>query len=261
MFHAAGNSKRGPWLAAALAAAVLGATPAPPRAAEPAAPPLPAKKLTFRDIQLTVHARTALADDPVLGPTNLGVRVQDNVAVLWGPVPTEEARRRAVDLLKKVKGVFDVRDADVYVADSPPRTAPAPARTELPPPPTDGPTRTESDSPDPATGTIGALTARPAVEPPAAPIVLLGAPTPVAEAAPARTVAAAPPEDLAAALSRARLADARFLAVDYRLEGDAVVLGPGTGRPEDAMAFARAISHLPGLARIEVRADGAAGPR
>ncbi len=257
MFHVAGKSKRGPWVAAALTAALFAATAGPPRAAEPTAPPLPEKKLTFRDIQLTVHARQALADDPVLGPANLGVRVQENIAVLWGPVPTEEVRRRAVEVVKKVKGVFNVRDADVYV-DVPPPSVPAPVRTPLPPPPPDGPTRTESASPDPATGTIGALTGRPAAE---APPVVLGAPTAMGDKAPARTVAAAPPEDLAGLLLRARLAEARFQAVDYRLEGDAVVLRPGAGRPEDVMAFARAIKHLPGLSRIEVLADDAAAPR
>ena len=194
-----GKSQRGPWLAAALAAVLLGATPSPPRAAEPTPPPPPQKKLTFRDILLTVHARTALADDPVLGPANLGVRVQDNVAVLWGPVPSEEVRRRAVNLVKKVKGVFDVRDAEVYVAAPPPPVVPMPVVHTPPlPPPTEGPTRTESDSPDPVTGTLGALTAKPV----AAPTVLLGAPTLVVNKAPARTVSAAPLEDLAAALLR-----------------------------------------------------------
>ncbi len=258
MLHVAGKSKRGPWVAAALTAALFGATAGPPRAAEPTAPPLPEKKLTFRDIQLTVHARQALADDPVLGPANLGVRVQENVAVLWGPAPTEEARRRAVELVKKVKGVFEVRDADVYVA-APPPPVPVPIRTPPPPPPpTEGPTRTESDSPDLAAGALGALTGRPAVE---APSVVLGAPRSVGDKAPAQTVSAAPPEDLAALLLRAHLAEARFQAVDYRLEGDAVVLRMGAGRPEDMMAFARAIKHLPGLSRIEVLADDAAAPR
>jgi hypothetical protein len=254
MFHVAGSSKGAPWFAAALAAALFSTSASRTWAAGP--PPLPDKKLTFRDIQQTVSVRKALADDPVLGPANIGVRVQDNVAVLWGPVPSDEVRRRAVELVKKAPGVFDVRAADIYVAAPAP---PTPIPVPLPPLP-ETPTRTESDSPDSATGMIGSLTARPAVDP-APPTVLLGPPTPVADKTPAPTVAAAPPDDLAAALTRARLADVRFLTVDYRLDGDAVVLRLGAGRPEDVMAFARAIAHLPGLARIEVRADEAAGPR
>ncbi len=228
-------------LAAALTAVLFGASADLPRAAEPTSQ----KKLTFRDIQWTVHARMALADDPILGPANLGVRVQDGVAVLWGPVPSEEARRRAVEIVKQVKGVFEVRDADVYVAVPPP---------EAPPPAT--PTRTESDAPDPLTGTIDALTARPAGDVPSPPAVLLGPPSPLSP----RTVSAAPPDDLASALERVRLSESRFQAVDYRLEGDAVVLRRSGSSAEDKMAFARAISHLPGLSRIEVR-DDAADPR
>ena len=146
-----------------------------------------------------------------------------------------------------------MRDADVYVAGPPPAPTPSPQL-----PPGEGPTRTESDSPDPATGS---LTGRPDADPPPAPSVVLGPPTPLAVKATARTVAAAPPDDLAATLARVRLAEPRFGSVDYRLEGDAVVLRLGAGRPEDVMAFARAIAHAPGLSRIEVRADDPAGPR
>ncbi len=258
MFHVAGKSKAARWGAAALTAALFSVSAGRPRAAEPPAP-APEKKLTFRDIQLTVHARLALADDPVLGPTNLGVKVQDNVAVLWGPVPTEEVKRRAVERVKKVQGVLDVRDADVYVAAPAPPPLPTPTLVPPPPPP-DVPTRTESDSPpDTAPGPAGSLTGQPAVSP--APTVVLGAPTPEPEKTPGRTVAAAPSEDMAAALDHARLADPRFHGVDYRLEGDAVLLRLGAGRAEDVTAFARAIAHLPGLSRIEVRADDGAGAR
>jgi hypothetical protein len=246
MFHV-GRSKGLPWGATAvLAAAVWCASAGPQRAAEPAPPP-PAKKLTFRDIQLTVHARKALAEDPVLGPTNLGVRVQDNVAVLWGPVPSEAVKRRAAELVKKVKGVYEARDGDVYVA-TPTAIVEAPP---LPDPPPVAPTKTASASPDPATGTIAALTGLPETDPPPAPVVVLKAPLPVDGKEASKEVAAVPPDDLAAGLERVRASDRRFRAVEYRLEGDAVVLRPG-GRPEDVMAFARAISRLPGLSRIVV---------
>ena len=66
---------------------------------------------------------------------------------------------------------------------------------------------------------------------------------------------AATTNDLQAAVERVRQADARFRAVNCRVEGDVVVLRPGAAHGEDVMALARAISRLPGLARIEVRGD------
>ena len=238
---------------AVLTASVFGASAGLQRAAEP--PPLPDKRLTARDIQLSVHARTALADDPELGPANLGVRVQDNVAVLWGPAPSEELKRRAVEVVKKVKGVFEVNDSDVYVA-AVPTAVEAPL---VPLGPSEPPTRTEAASPpEPVTEPAGALTARPAVEAPP-PEVVLRAPLPLGERTPARTMSAVPPVDgLAAAVDQVRQAEERYRGIDCRLEGDAVVLRPGSGRAEDVMAFARAIAHLPGLTRIVIEMDAAA---
>jgi hypothetical protein len=248
-----------------VAVLVFGAAADPQRASD--APPTQ-KKLTFRDIQLTVHARKALAGDPVLGPTNLGVRVQDNVAQLWGPVASEEVRRRAVEVVKRVKGVFEVRDGDVYIAASPPTL-------DVPSPPPEAPTRTESASPDPASGKIGDLIGRTAAPPAAVPPPILGSPFQGVEAAPARTSSAAPfvawspavvawsPDhatagaDLRAAVDLVRQADPRFRAIDCWVEGDVVVLRPGAAHGEDAMAFAQAISRLPGLSRIVVRTDDA----
>ncbi|HVS36744.1 MAG TPA: BON domain-containing protein, partial [Gemmataceae bacterium] len=215
------------------------------------------KKLTFRDIQLTVFVRKALADDPVVGPVNLGVRVQDNVAVLWGPAPSEAVRRRAVELTKKAPGVFEVRDADVYIAAPAP---PAPTPVPLPPPP-ETPTLIESDSPQAPTGKSDAAPAAPAVDSPPAPTVVLRPPTPATDGPPAQLVSAASLDDLAAAVARVRLAEERFHAVNYHMDGDAVVLYMGAGRAEEVMAFARSIAHLPGLVRIEVVGADGTGPR
>jgi len=246
------NPKVARWGAmAVLTAAVFGASAGLQQAAE-TAPPLPEKKLTFRDIQLSVHARRALADDPDLAPANLGVRVQDNVAVLWGPVSSEALKRRAVDVVKKVKGVFTVKDADVYIAAP---TVVVEASTLAPPHPPEAPTHTEAASPpEPVSESVGVLTARPAVEAPPVEVVLR-APLPLGNAGPAQTVSAAPPDGLAAAVEQARRAEDRFRQIDCRLAGDVVILRAGSGRGEDVMAFARAISRLPGLARIVIESD------
>lgn len=241
---------------AALAALLFGASAGLGRGSEPAAPPLPDKKLTTRDIQLSVHARKALAEDAELGPSNLGVRVQNNVAILWGPVPSEALRKRAVEVVKKIQGVHEVKDADVYVAVAP-AAVEAPA---VPAHPAEPPTHTEAASPpEPATEPVGSLTARPAVE--SAPVVVLRPPLPIGDPASTQTVAVPPPEGLAAAVEGVRASEERFRRVDCRLDGDAATLRAGAARGEDVMAFARAISRLPGLARIVVQDDAAAAPR
>ncbi len=249
MVNVVRNPKVARWGAmAVLTAAVFGASAGLQQAAE-SAPPLPEKKLTFRDIQLSVHARKALADDPDLGPLNLGVRVQDNTAFLWGPAPSEALKRRAVDIVKKVKGVFSVKDADVYIAAP---TVAVETAEATPPGPPEAPTHTEAASPPES---VAALTARPAAEA-SPPEVVLRAPLPPEGAGPARTVSAAPPDGLAAAVAQARQTEERFRQIDCRLAGDMVILRPGSGRGEDVMAFARAISRLPGLTRIVIESDG-----
>ena len=257
MFHTLRKPNSVPWSAmAVLTATMFGATAGLEWAAEPA-PPLSEKQLTYRDIQLTVHARKALAEDKLVGPDNLGVRVQNNVAVLWGPISSEPLKKRAVEIVKKVKGVFEVRDADVYIAAPPPEIATA----ALPPPSlkADAPTRSESASPDPVSGKILSLTSRAPIE---APMVALRAPLPLHGSAPIQTVSEAPRvEGLEAAVQHFRQSDERFRSIHCRLAGNVIVLQPGGGRPEDVMAFARAISHVPGLARIEIQNGDGAPPR
>ena len=245
-----------PWRAIALTAAVFGATAGLEWAAEPT-PPISEKKLSYRDIQLTVHARKALADDAVVGPGNLGVRVQNNVAVLWGPISSEALKKHAVEVLKKVKGVYEVRDADVYIAAPPPVVEIAAL------PPAEAPAHTESASPDTVTGAILSLTSRLPVDAAPAPVVVLQAPLALGASAPTQTVSQAPPDDgLAAAVEQVRQNNERFRAVSYRLEGDVIVVQPGGGQAEDVMAFARAASRLPGLRRIVIlNGESAAAPR
>ena len=249
MFHILRKPNGVPWKAIALTAAVFGATAGLEWAAEPAAP-ASEKQLSYRDIQLTVHARKALADDAAVGPGNLGVRVQNNVAVLWGPISSEELKKRAVEIVKKVKGVYEVRDTDVYIAAPPPEVETA----ALPPPApaAEAPTHTESASPDPVSGAILSLTSRSPAEPAPAPVVVLRPPLALGESAPTRTVSQAPPaEGVVAAVEQVRLSSERFRSINYRLDGDVVVLRPG-GQAEDVMAFAQAVSRLPGLTRVVI---------
>jgi hypothetical protein len=229
------------------------------------APPMTSPKLSYRDIQVTVRARRALSEDKVLGPLNLGVRVQEGVAVLWGPVPSADLKQKARDAVKQIKGVFQVHDDDVYVKSPPPAEALAP---RLPDPPVESESRLPNlDSPAP-----GALTGRPGAEViPAGPSVggvtlgtpvAVGARPPARVPAPATTTSAAPPaDDLASAIERVRLGQTRFHLIQSRLDGDTVTLRAGGARGEDVMAFYRALAHLPGLGRIVIDNDAVQTPR
>jgi hypothetical protein len=79
---------------------VVGLSPACLKAADPA----------NRDLQYTVLARSALAKDRELAPLNLGVRVHNRVAVLWGPVPSVDLMQRAVQVLRNVPELLEVRN-------------------------------------------------------------------------------------------------------------------------------------------------------
>src|SRR5207245_2442047 len=61
------------------------------------------------DLYQTVLARRALQNDALLAPLNLGVRVRQRVATLWGPVASAEAARRAVALLRELPELAAVR--------------------------------------------------------------------------------------------------------------------------------------------------------
>jgi hypothetical protein len=72
-----------------------------------AAPPRPPQD--EHDIEVTIYARLALSRDEALDPLNLDVRVVMGVASVEGPIPSQALADRAVALLKKVKGVYEVR--------------------------------------------------------------------------------------------------------------------------------------------------------
>jgi hypothetical protein len=109
-----------PWTTiAALTTAVFGATAGLEWAAEPASRPSQ-KQLSYRDIQLTVHARKALADDPAVGPDNLGVEgagrrsCQESQRSLRGPRRRRLHRRAAPRGRNRGAANPNDRGADAY---------------------------------------------------------------------------------------------------------------------------------------------------
>lgn len=95
---------------------------------------------TMDDLEQTIECRRLLLDDPVLGPLNLGVRVKNRVATLWGPVPSRAVARRAEQCLRTMIELVEVKnqmhvapDADWGVPNNPPNL-PNVLPDRLPPP-------------------------------------------------------------------------------------------------------------------------------
>ncbi len=64
----------------------------------------------FRDLWQTVQARKAISDDPQLGTLNLGVKVANGVAVLWGPIPSQALSVRAEQRLRSMVELVEIRN-------------------------------------------------------------------------------------------------------------------------------------------------------
>src|SRR5437867_1650726 len=84
-----------------------------------------------RDLWQTVQARKLLLEDPQLGPLNLGVKVTNRVAVLWGPIPSAQLAFRAEQRLRIMFELVEIRNCftiepDDQVAPAWPRPPGAP---------------------------------------------------------------------------------------------------------------------------------------
>ena len=81
------------------------------------------------DIVHTVQARKLIYDDPELSKLNLGIIVEDRVAILWGPVPSLDLGLRAESRLRDMIELRDVRN-ELFVNEVTPEFLPirVPAR-------------------------------------------------------------------------------------------------------------------------------------
>ena len=61
------------------------------------------------DAEVGVRVKTALVNDPQLGPRGIDVRINRGLVILVGQVNSAEEATRAVDLARGVPGVTDVR--------------------------------------------------------------------------------------------------------------------------------------------------------
>ena len=90
------------------------------------------------DLALTIEARGILLRDPELATLNIGVRVRNRIATLWGPVPSAEMAFKAEIYLRGLVELLEVRNelhvtGEALVGPDRLRTPPIAHLPEVPP--------------------------------------------------------------------------------------------------------------------------------
>jgi osmotically-inducible protein OsmY len=223
-----------------------------------------AQETSARDLARELQVLHALHRDPQLKPLNIGVKVHDRVAVLWGPVPTRALAERAVLVVKKLPeiGVVDnqlmvqFREETVY-PPLPLVPKPTPRKSDPPPPPESllppmldlvwQPVNPERPAtpPKPSVALLPSLTSQPSV---------------TGTVSRPREKLEEPPD--AAAISGAVQSliqsDQRYRRVRYEVKQGQVFLGGVVGRWSDLRELSVAVTHIPGVDSVvlrEVRAE------
>jgi len=201
------------------------------------------------DLQHANQARRALAQDRDLAAFNLGVEVEDRVATLWGTLPGDGLRRRAIELLKTLPEfravrsdiMIDPEHKPVVVPVSPSRFGPDEAPPDQPVPTGSLMKGMPKRDPQPLTWQY-APGQRPREE---APKEVLASP-----ATSGQMVVLAVDLSLDQAILVIRQGDKRFAALRHNVRGRAIYLSGTVTTWEDAMDLARAVSRLPGVERV-----------
>lgn len=228
---------------------------------------------TDAQCRMTSLARQALDGDAQLGALNLGVSVRDEVATVWGTVPSSAIADRAVNCLRRVPGVARVdnqltvecpTDPLVDFLKLPPRpltpkplpgmrvqepVEPRSTRTSHGPVPVWHPAAPVPPAPEPK------LTSRPeptaavaAVTMPVIPLpVLRPAPVPLREEA---VPVKAEQRDLSRVIADLQNPYEHLRGVKPEVRGGVVHLRGTVGSWQELQTFARAISQLPGVDRV-----------
>jgi hypothetical protein len=213
-----------------------------------------------RDLQLEIKARQSLLQDPQLGGLNLGLTVRDGVARLWGPVPSVDLARRAVERLRQLPELREIRNDLIVVASR------APAPQVLPPPTPGKPGRDLPGSPIAPNERL-----RPqvrAAEEPGAAVVLPPITIPLPAAPRSRTTAPIvstatatnlPATWLIEEVNRLCQGNARYRGLRPEVRGRVVYLSGQVARWEDVHELARLIRRMQGVESVILR-DIRTGP-
>lgn len=215
------------------------------------------------DLMLTVLARRALLADRDLAGLNLGVRVKQREATLWGPVPSLTLMQRALAMMSTLPELVQIRN-EMHIANDDERfsvpTLPGPMPLPRRPvvlsdavTPHAAAGTTTSASPGTALPEGAWQTSRPEQDPrmpdhrefeTVLPSLRLPTP-PLSEPA-----AAALDRTITNSANDLRR-DPRFLAIEITVKDAVATLA---GEPSPALYdLARAVSHLPGVQRVVVK--------
>jgi hypothetical protein len=210
----------------------------------PARPPSSALGM-IRDLRLTVLARRAFQNDRVLGPLNLGVKVHNGVATVWGPVPSSEVARQAVARIEAINGIYEVRselqmrrppEKPLYAELGIPRGAPTRIQVAKP-----------IERPD-----VANQAQRPTRTTEARSVAQIPQPAAVK---PVATTTRPAQMSLSAAVEQVKQSDQRFRGIPVNVFGNVVVVGRSGATDEDVTALAQALRRVRGVAEVVVSSD------
>jgi osmotically-inducible protein OsmY len=214
------------------------------------APRLVAQSPAALDMDHTILARQALQDDPELAPLQLGVRVHNGVARLFGPVPSPALARRAVACLQALPALTGVRSElfpDPWGDD--PSAAGGAAELRLPGRPA---SRSDEARWAPSTPTVRSAS-RPREEAPVQTVPSVGVPLPAPTSAGAGSAPANQTRDIAQAVRRLQEGQERFRRVRIEVQGSRIILSGTVAAWRDVFELSQALTQIPGVGGVTLR--------
>ena len=225
------------------------------RAEGPPEPPPAFVVDQIRDLGISVRARRVLKSDPALAALNLGISIEDGIASVWGPIPSDAVGRRAVVLLESVRGIRAVRSN--FYAQTPREQnllGDLARRLEMP-------ERFEASKPDVDSETLRKI---PRVMPPA--IVTRGSPAsglaPTAPQVFAPRPVTAPPKEpdppvipLRDRIASMRRDDPRFARIPILIYGTRIQVQQNAAADDVIRDLVNRLRRLPGVTEVELKSE------
>lgn len=224
------------------------------------------------DLELTRRVQTVLTTDSVLKSRSLIVSVVDGVAVVGGPVASDDESARIVQVLKVVPDLVDVKvSAWVPAIDDPLKRkiadrlngieSPPPTRrlTSIEPRPAARVTVQRHEPPLPGVAFLGdpfpkATAPRTKLDAAYSP---LPAPVPAAPDGPPQYPTIPPPavpvkpsQDVASAIEAVRTSEARYAGLTVDVTAGAVTVAGAVTHADIAWEFVAAVRKVPGVDRV-----------
>jgi hypothetical protein len=238
-------------------------------AADPSAAP------AVSDVVLARTALSAIDADPMVRDVNVLVSVVDRVAVVGGPVPSQEHGRRAESIIRRVPGIVEVKNR-CFVQEPPDpllramsaRLPASPRRllaSELPGvaasprtglveeySPALGENRLAAVGPT-ERSVVARRPANPSDSVLLPPVGAAAERPPVVAAAPtAPALLTSRPADVLAAAEAVRKAEARFAGLRVAIANGTLVVAGTAGRAADAWDLAQELRRIPGIPRVAI---------